>query len=276
MLAPETQKVMSALMENGGAARFVGGCVRNALANRPVLDIDIATPLPPEEVIARLTAHKIGYAPTGLKHGTVTAIADGHPFEITTLRRDVATDGRHAEVAFTDDWQADAARRDFTFNAMYATTEGELFDPFGGVEDLRAGRVRFVGDAAARIGEDVLRILRFFRFYAHFGKGAADAEIAQVGLERRGVHGDERVDFVPRGENFVARETELVAADARERAGRSPNFGREVGQSADVISEGGGNVRELSSRELHSVAAVPAETNDNGFERLQRPFGGRI
>ncbi|MBI3441158.1 MAG: CCA tRNA nucleotidyltransferase [Proteobacteria bacterium] len=175
MIAPETQKVMDALREGGGDARFVGGCVRNALSNRKVLDIDIATPLVPEEVMARLTRHKIPYVPTGLKHGTVTAIVDGHPFEITTLRLDVATFGRHAEVKFTDDWAADASRRDFTINAMFCTPEGQIFDPFGGVKDLRLGRVRFVGDAGQRIQEDVLRILRFFRFYAHFGKGEPDA-----------------------------------------------------------------------------------------------------
>jgi poly(A) polymerase len=176
MVAPETVKVMAALLEDGGDARFVGGCVRDALVNRKVLDIDIATPLKPEEVIERLTRHKIPYAPTGLKHGTVTAIVDGHPFEITTLRRDVATFGRHAEVEFTDDWTADAARRDFTINAIFSTVQGDIFDPFGGVEDLRLGRVRFVGDPSTRIGEDILRILRFFRFYAHFGRGEPDAE----------------------------------------------------------------------------------------------------
>jgi len=175
MIAPETQKVMAALLEDGGDARFVGGCVRDALVNRKVIDVDIATPLKPEEVIERLTRHKIAYAPTGLKHGTVTAIAGGHPFEITTLRLDVATFGRHAEVAFTDDWKADAARRDFTINAIFSTAEGDIYDPFGGVADLRLGRVRFVGDAEKRIHEDILRILRFFRFYAHFGKGEADA-----------------------------------------------------------------------------------------------------
>jgi poly(A) polymerase len=175
MIAPETQKVMAALQEDGGDARFVGGCVRNALVNRKVIDIDIATPLVPEEVMARLKRHKILYVPTGLKHGTVTAIVDGHPFEITTLRLDVATFGRHAEVEFTDDWAADAARRDFTINAIFCTPEGNLFDPFGGVEDLRLGRVRFVGDASQRIQEDVLRILRFFRFYAQLGKGEPDA-----------------------------------------------------------------------------------------------------
>jgi poly(A) polymerase len=176
MVAPETVKVMAALLEDGGAARFVGGCVRDALVNRRVVDVDIATPLKPVEVIERLTRHKISYAPTGLKHGTVTAIVDDHPFEITTLRRDVATFGRHAEVAFTDDWKADAERRDFTINAIFSTLEGDIYDPCGGVEDLRLGRVRFVGDAAQRIHEDVLRILRFFRFYAHFGRGEPDAE----------------------------------------------------------------------------------------------------
>jgi poly(A) polymerase len=172
MEAPETVKVMEAL---GLEARFVGGCVRDALANRKVVDIDIATPLKPEEVIERLKAHKLRYAATGLKHGTVTALVDGKPFEVTTLRRDVTTYGRHADVAFTDDWHADAARRDFTFNAMSATMEGQVFDPFGGIADLRMGRVVFVGDAAQRIREDHLRILRFFRFHAHFGQGAPDA-----------------------------------------------------------------------------------------------------
>ncbi|MBU6475028.1 MAG: CCA tRNA nucleotidyltransferase [Alphaproteobacteria bacterium] len=175
MTAPETRKVMAALNEDGGEARFVGGCVRDALANRPVLDIDIATPLAPEDVIARLKQHKIAYAPIGLKHGTVTAIVDGKPFEITTLRLDVLTFGRHAEVKFTDDWKTDASRRDFTINTIYATADGDLYDPFGGIADLRGGVVRFVGDADKRINEDVLRILRFFRFYAHFGRGMPDA-----------------------------------------------------------------------------------------------------
>ncbi|MDY0009371.1 MAG: CCA tRNA nucleotidyltransferase [Bdellovibrionales bacterium] len=174
MVAPETLRVMHALQANDGDARFVGGCVRDALVNRRVMDIDIATPLKPEEVIARLEADKITVVPTGLKHGTVTAVIDGSPFEITTLRRDVATYGRHADVDFTDDWRVDAARRDFTMNALSATIDGDVHDYFGGMEDLRIGRVAFIGDAEARIREDVLRILRFFRFYAHLGRGAAD------------------------------------------------------------------------------------------------------
>lgn len=174
MITPETMRVMEVLKSDGGDARFVGGCVRDALVNRPVLDIDIATPLKPDEVIARLNAAKIKHAPTGLKHGTVTAIVDGHPFEITTLRVDVNPFGRHAEVAFTDDWEKDAARRDFTINAMSATMDGDVYDPFNGVEHLRQGRIIFVGDAEQRIREDILRILRFFRFYAHFGQGRPD------------------------------------------------------------------------------------------------------
>lgn len=175
MTAPETVRVMDALHQDGGTARFVGGCVRDALANRKVIDIDIATPLKPDEVIARLAAAKIPHAPTGLKHGTVTAIADGKPFEITTLRLDLTHYGRHANVKFTDDWHADAARRDFTINTMSATREGDIFDPFGGIQDLAQGRVLFVGDPDKRIQEDILRILRFFRFFAWFGRGAPDA-----------------------------------------------------------------------------------------------------
>jgi poly(A) polymerase len=178
MTAPATSAVMAALAAAGGedCARFVGGCVRNALLGRAVGDIDIATTLTPDQVTAALTAAGLKAAPTGAAHGTITAVSDGKPFEITTLRRDVETDGRHAVVAFTDDWAADAARRDFTFNALYADAAGRLFDPTGaGVDDLAAGRVVFVGDPAARIAEDALRILRFFRFRAWYGRGEADA-----------------------------------------------------------------------------------------------------
>jgi poly(A) polymerase len=172
MKAPATEAVLQAL---GGEGRFVGGCVRDALLGRTVGDIDIATPFPPDEVTRRLAAAGIKVVPTGLTHGTVTAVALGRPFEITTLRRDVETDGRHARVAFTDDWAADAARRDFTMNALFLDAEGAVFDPMGGLADLSAHRVRFVGDPATRIREDVLRILRFYRFHAHYGEGEADA-----------------------------------------------------------------------------------------------------
>lgn len=176
MTAPETARVMAALNKDGGEARFVGGCVRDALINRRVYDIDIATPMTPDEVIKKLDLARIRHIPTGLKHGTVTALVDGHPFEITTLRIDVKTHGRHADVAFTDDWKEDAARRDFTMNAIFCDREGNLYDAFGGIEDLRMGRVRFVGDAHKRIEEDVLRILRFFRFHAHYGREAIDPQ----------------------------------------------------------------------------------------------------
>jgi len=173
MTAPETQAVLAALGAQN--ARFVGGVVRNALLGREAGDIDIATPLLPEEVSKRLTDAGLKAVPTGIEHGTITAVANGKPFEITTLRRDVETDGRHAVVAYSRDWKEDAGRRDFTMNALYAGADGEVFDYFGGVEDLNAGRVRFVGDPAQRIAEDHLRILRLFRFHAWYGKGEMDA-----------------------------------------------------------------------------------------------------
>jgi poly(A) polymerase len=173
MTEAPARAVLAAL---GGSGRFVGGCVRDALLGRGIGDVDIATPLLPEEVIRRLEAAGIKAVPTGLAHGTVTAVAPPRHFEITTLRRDVETYGRHARVAFTDDWAADAARRDFTMNALFLDAGGNVFDPMGGLADLRAGRVRFVGDAATRIREDVLRLLRFYRFHAHYGSGEADAE----------------------------------------------------------------------------------------------------
>lgn len=159
------------------AVRVVGGAVRDTLLGLPVTDIDIATPLLPDQVTQRLEAADIKVIPTGIVHGTVTAIASGDHHEITTLRRDVATDGRRATVAFADDWREDAARRDFTINALYADPlTGTVDDWFGGLADLRAGCVRFIGDAATRIAEDHLRILRFYRFAARFGRGALDAD----------------------------------------------------------------------------------------------------
>jgi poly(A) polymerase len=160
-----------------GNARYVGGAVRDTLLGLEVKDIDVATPLVPEEVIARLDAAGIRSVPTGIDHGTVTALLPGGPAEITTLRHDVSTDGRRATVAFAQDWQEDAARRDFTINALYADPATlEIFDPFGGLEDLKARRVRFIGDARQRIREDHLRILRYFRFQTRFGSQPADSE----------------------------------------------------------------------------------------------------
>jgi poly(A) polymerase len=169
MAAPETRRVFDAVTADGAQARFVGGCVRDALLRRAVKDIDIATDAEPEQVMRLLKAARIRAIPTGIDHGTVTAVIAPAHFEITTLRHDVETFGRHARVAFTDDWMTDASRRDFTMNALFCTIDGTLYDPFGGVEDARAGRVRFVGDPVARITEDVLRLLRFFRFQAHYG-----------------------------------------------------------------------------------------------------------
>lgn len=167
--------VMAAL--GAGQARLVGGCVRNAVLGEDRGDIDIATTLTPDAVMATLGQAGIRTVPTGLEHGTVTAVVDGRGFEVTTLRRDVETDGRRAVVAFTQDWIEDAQRRDFTMNTLLMDMDGAVYDPTGqGVEDLRAGRVRFVGDAATRIAEDALRILRFFRFFARYGKGEPDAE----------------------------------------------------------------------------------------------------
>lgn len=158
-----------------GETRLVGGAVRDTLAGQAVKDIDLATRLAPEEVLARLEKARIKAVPTGIAHGTITAVLSSGPVEVTTLRRDVSTDGRRATIAYTDDWREDAARRDFTINALYADPEtGELFDYFGGADDLAAGLVRFIGDPLQRIAEDHLRILRFFRFHARFGKGAPD------------------------------------------------------------------------------------------------------
>lgn len=184
--APHARAVMQAL----GEAWFVGGCVRNALIGREVADIDVATPLVPDEVVRRLEAAGLRAVPTGIAHGTITAIANHRPVEVTTFRADVATFGRRAEVAFTREMAVDAARRDFTMNALYADASGQVVDPLGGLRDLRARRVRFIGDPHDRIREDYLRILRFFRFHAWYGDGGIDpdglaacAELAE-GIDR--------------------------------------------------------------------------------------------
>jgi poly(A) polymerase len=173
--APGLIRVLD-LLNRQGEARVVGGAVRNSLMGLPVSDMDIATTLLPEAVQAQAEAAGIKCVPTGIKHGTVTLVIEGHPYEVTTLRRDVETDGRHAEVAFTDDWRADAERRDLTINALYADRNGDVHDYVGGVEDIGKANIRFIGVAAERIAEDYLRILRFFRFFAHYGRGRPDAE----------------------------------------------------------------------------------------------------
>ena len=162
-------KLLAALDCDGEEARVVGGAVRNALLGMPTAEIDVATTAVPEEVVKRVTAAGFKPVPTGIEHGTVTVVIDKHPFEVTTLRKDVETFGRHAKVEFGRDWKADAERRDFTINALSATRDGTVYDYTGGLDDLGDRRVRFIGDPAKRIAEDYLRILRFFRFHAAYG-----------------------------------------------------------------------------------------------------------
>jgi poly(A) polymerase len=169
-------RLLTVLDAPQGQTRFVGGCIRDSLLDLPVSDVDLATRLQPDQVMQKLARAKIRAVPTGMAHGTVTAVLDSGPVEVTTLRRDVATDGRRATVAFTADWKEDASRRDFTINAFSADPEtGEIFDYFGGEADLKDRRLRFIGNPLNRIAEDHLRILRFFRFHARFGKGEPDA-----------------------------------------------------------------------------------------------------
>jgi poly(A) polymerase len=173
---PALQNVLDLLNVEGGEARIAGGAVRNALMGLDVADIDIATTLLPQQVIERAEKAGIKAVPTGIEHGTVTLVVDGQPFEVTTLRRDIETDGRHAKVAFGTDWQADAERRDLTINALYANRQGAVIDLVSGLADIETRTIRFIGDAAQRIEEDYLRILRFFRFFAYYGSGRPDAE----------------------------------------------------------------------------------------------------
>lgn len=176
---PAFLRVIEAIEKGRDRARVVGGAVRNTLLGVPVDDIDIATTALPELVVARVAEAGLKAVPTGLAHGTITVVCDGRPFEVTTLRADLETDGRRAVVAFSRDWTGDAHRRDFTMNAVYADADGTLHDPVGGIADTLVGRVRFIGDPTQRIEEDYLRILRFFRFHARYGRGELDA----AGLE---------------------------------------------------------------------------------------------
>ena len=207
---PGLQRVVDAL--GPGNARIVGGAVRDTLLGIDTADVDLATTHAPEQVVDLLEAAKIKAVPTGIKHGTITAVANDEVYEVTTLRRDLDTDGRHATVAFTDDWREDAARRDFTINALYADpASGEVFDYFGGIDDLEARRVRFIGDPLTRIAEDHLRILRFFRFLARFGDAPDPRRPERVHRPRQ------------RPDGLVARTNrQRIAAPARRaaRAGR--------------------------------------------------------
>jgi poly(A) polymerase len=181
----ETQKLMAALNAGGAVARFVGGCVRNALMGEPVSDVDVATTDSPDGSAAKIEAAGFKVVPLGVDHGTVMAVGAERSYEVTTLRVDVETDGRRAEVAFTEDWQGDAERRDFTMNALYADADGTVHDPLDGYGDLKARKVQFIGDAAKRIEEDYLRILRFFRFSAAYGGGVLDEASLKACAEGR-------------------------------------------------------------------------------------------
>ena len=169
---PRLQELMRVIAEAGGDVRVAGGAVRNSLLGVPISDVDLATTMLPDDLMHVCKAAGFGVHPTGIDHGTVTVVNKGQPFEVTTLRLDVETDGRRAVVKFTDDWQADALRRDFTINAMYCDSSGKIYDYTTGYHDIQRKRVRFVGDSALRIKEDYLRILRFFRFHAWYGKGS--------------------------------------------------------------------------------------------------------
>ncbi|WP_436638497.1 CCA tRNA nucleotidyltransferase [Microbaculum sp. FT89] len=188
--APPLSTVLAALNRGEAETRIVGGAVRDALLGRPHGDVDCATTASTDEITAMAEANGLKAVPTGVAHGTVTVIADGRPFEVTTLRHDVETHGRHATVAFGADWDEDAHRRDFTMNALYVGRDGRLYDPVGGYGDLLARRVRFIGAATARIREDFLRILRFFRFHAQFAEGPPDPDGLTAAIhERRGLLG---------------------------------------------------------------------------------------
>jgi tRNA nucleotidyltransferase/poly(A) polymerase len=185
---PQLRAVFAALNRDGHEACIVGGALRNSLMGLPVVDVDFAATATPEEIIRFAGDAGLKPVPTGIGHGTITIVAQGTPFEVTTLRQDVETHGRHATVAFTRDWAADAARRDFTINALYAPADGRIFDPLGGIADIHARRVRFIGSARERIREDYLRILRFFRFTADYTSGPPDAEgLAACIRERAGL-----------------------------------------------------------------------------------------
>src|SRR6266545_3195588 len=183
-------RLLAVLDNEGEEARVVGGAVRNALLGEPLGDVDIATTALPQEIIRRVEAAGLKAVPTGIEHGTITVVADGHPYEVTTLREDIETYGRHAKVAFGRDWRRDAERRDFTMNALYLARDGTIHDFVGGLADIERRRVRFIGDPARRIAEDYLRILRFFRFHAAYGPpeppdaaGLHACIIARAGLE---------------------------------------------------------------------------------------------
>lgn len=250
---PGTQALCGLLEGAGMKALFVGGCVRNALLGEPVADIDIATDAKPDLVMELAASNAMKVVPTGLSHGTVTVIAGRKPHEVTTLRRDVATDGRHAEVEFSTDLIEDAGRRDFTMNALYANRFGEVLDPIGGLSDLRARRVRFVGDPERRIREDYLRILRFFRFHAQYGDEMSGLD--KDGLRACAAH--------VAGLDTLSRER--VGAEVRKLlSARNPAPTLQAMAKAGILD------RVLPGADLDPLARLPALEDDEPPDWMRR------
>ena len=213
-------RVLALLNGDGEEARVVGGAVRNTLLNLPIGDIDIATTALPDEVVRRARSAGIKSVPTGIEHGTVTLVMEGQPFEVTTLREDTETFGRKARVAFGRDWVRDAERRDFTINGLYAEADGTVVDMVGGLADLKARRLRFIGDAETRIREDYLRILRFFRFQAWYGVAAPDPQgLAACGKLRAGLAGISAERIWMETKKLLAAPKPLAALEAMEAVG---------------------------------------------------------
>jgi poly(A) polymerase len=277
------KQIFEAIAAAGGEARIVGGAVRNALLGEPVHEVDIATTLEPDATMRAAQAAGLKAHPTGIDHGTVTIVSENNAFEVTTLRHDVETHGRHATVAFTDDWQADAARRDFTMNALYASLDGEIFDPLGGIGDVIQRNVRFAGDPETRIREDFLRILRFFRFHAQYGDDAPEeaglAACARLRdglkqLSRERVGQEMRKLLLAKGaapaarhmndagvsEVLFGRELDdatlkrLAAIDAAN--GLSPDYPLRLVASLDLSADQLGDSLRLPNAEVRDIAAL--------------------
>ena len=287
---PATQAVFAALTAHGAEARAVGGAVRNALMGTPVKDVDIATTALPADVMRLATQAGLHAVPTGFEHGTVTVVAQHVPFEVTTLRRDIETFGRHARVTFTTDWTEDARRRDFTMNALYCSADGTVHDPLDGYADVLARRVRFIGDARERIREDFLRTLRFFRFVAEYGNGAPpDPEgLAAAIAEKAGLSGLS-------GERIRAELLLLLAVPVRskrsgpcakpacsslcsarqatwKRCGGSPPSSSALGRAArSRLAACGLDARRAAGSRSAAAAPAPVGRRDGAAARTRAP-----
>ncbi len=272
--APATQRVLACVMDGGGLARIVGGAVRNTLIGRQVTDIDIATSVVPEDVLARAERAGLAAIPTGIEHGTVTILCEHRPFEVTTLRRDVETHGRRATVAFTEDWASDAHRRDFTINALYCDPDGTLHDFTGGVEDLAAHRVRFIGRPEDRIAEDFLRILRFYRFTAEYAEGSIDGQghaacaALQAGLEQISAERI-RAEFL---KLLIAPHAPLALSEMDEAG----ILARILGRAGDVVTlarlaaiESANGIAPDAVRRLYALAVCASDAAADLRDRLR-------